>query len=264
MCPVCRGAYPVLKQLSKVYEPNEFRLVFHVFPLPYHTNAYSVNQAAIFLTKHFGESAFQPWMEVVFTNQERFGNKVTAHQGQREVIETLRKLAQHTFPSLSTEEWSKGMSGSGGTFADTATRTAWKYACSRRITGTPSFLLNGVGGVEASTLADWRKIIDPMVKKNNNLHGNTKNGTLAVEQANEASKIMFADMTQLPRMGSFSPDVPLQCFNERAFKCLYGRAPFRVIESGVNPLNQMCCRIESEFCLSQVGCLHEDEIVALE
>ena len=48
-----------------------------------------------------------------------------------EVTQKLFDLAKLTFSELTTGQWEKGMSGWGGTNADTETRTSWKYACSR-------------------------------------------------------------------------------------------------------------------------------------
>jgi len=48
---------------------------------------------------------------------------------------------------------------------DWNTRVSWKYSCSRAITGTPQFLINGVF-INASpswSLSDWQSILDPLL-----------------------------------------------------------------------------------------------------
>ena len=51
---------------------------------------------------------------------------------------------------------------------DGAARASWKYGASRGVTGTPTFLLNGVAVADATpswTLDDWTKVIDPLLLK---------------------------------------------------------------------------------------------------
>ena len=55
-----------------------------------------------------------------------------------------------------------------GSDDDQATRASWKYGASRGVTGTPTFLLNGVTVADATpswTLDDWTKVIDPLLLK---------------------------------------------------------------------------------------------------
>ena len=54
-----------------------------------------------------------------------------------------------------------------GTKEDGAARASWKYGASRGVTGTPTFLLNGVvaDATPSWTLDDWTKVIDPLLLK---------------------------------------------------------------------------------------------------
>lgn len=83
-------------------------------------------------------------------------------------MDKLKALAQHTFPTLSDEQWAKGMTGYGGTEADDLTRVSWKYACSRGASGTPLYRLNGVPFDADATWGEdeWVKVVDPLVKAN--------------------------------------------------------------------------------------------------
>ncbi|ETM97977.1 hypothetical protein PPTG_19906 [Phytophthora nicotianae INRA-310] len=84
-----------------------------------------------------------------------------------QVTNELKELAKKTFPTLTDKQWEKGMTGFGGTEADQHTRVTWKYACTRTVTGTPQYTLNGVPFEEADSswkLEDWLKVIDPLVK----------------------------------------------------------------------------------------------------
>lgn len=83
-----------------------------------------------------------------------------------QVTDKLFKLAKETFPALTHEQWAEGMSGFGGTDADSAARVSWKYTCSRTVSGTPMYTLNGVplDADSAWSVEDWRKVIDPLLK----------------------------------------------------------------------------------------------------
>ncbi|ETW06777.1 hypothetical protein H310_02934, partial [Aphanomyces invadans] len=123
LCPYSKDAFGALKRLVHHASPSRFRLRVHPFPLPYHHQAYSVAQASE--TIHLA------------TKRHNF-------DGQANVTAQLAQLAHQTFPRLTSEQWEDGMSGHGGTARDSDMRVAWKYACSRGVTGTPTFFLNDV------------------------------------------------------------------------------------------------------------------------
>lgn len=83
-----------------------------------------------------------------------------------QVTDKLHKLAKKTFPALTDAQWAKGMTGYGGTDADSDARVAWKYTCTRTVSGTPMYTLNGVPLDADSewTFDDWFKVIDPLVQ----------------------------------------------------------------------------------------------------
>jgi hypothetical protein len=193
MCPASASAFPGLKKLAKKYEPDDFRLKFVLFPLPYHQYAFTAAEATFTITAALGEDTFPEWLEVMYDKQEqyvrvpcmnglplwsswrryccgiRFWNKPTQDLSTVEVTEKFYELAKATFPKLTREQWEKGMTGYGGTDADSRSRESWKYTCSRSVSGTPMYTLNGVPFDAADsewTADDWQKIIDPMVEAN--------------------------------------------------------------------------------------------------
>jgi hypothetical protein len=97
-----------------------------------------------------------------------FWNKATKDKSPVQVVQKLKTLAQKTFPSLTDKQWDEQMTGYGGTDVDDHTRESWKYTCSRGMSGTPMYTLNGVP-FEADadwTFEQWFKVIDPLVKAN--------------------------------------------------------------------------------------------------
>lgn len=110
-----------------------------------------------------------------------YWNRQTKDLTAVQVTDKLYTLAKETFPALTHEQWAKGMSGYGGTDADSAARVSWKYTCSRTVSGTPMYTLNGVSlGADSDwSVDDWRKVIDPLVKANAAKGGDAKGGEVA-------------------------------------------------------------------------------------
>ncbi|KAF0694104.1 Aste57867_14990 [Aphanomyces stellatus] len=163
LCPYSKMAYPALKQVVHQLLPSQLRLRVHQFPLPYHHQAYSVAQASETIAYALGPDSFEAWMDAVYAVQDSFGNKVTENDGQKLVTAQIKQLAQRTFPNLTDAQWDDGMAG--GSDRDGDTRVAWKYACSRGISGTPMFLLNDVAidADPAWTTHDWLVFLKPYV-----------------------------------------------------------------------------------------------------
>ncbi|KAJ0399576.1 hypothetical protein P43SY_009635 [Pythium insidiosum] len=166
--PDDKSAFPGLKKLAEHYEPDEFRLTFVLFPLPYHQHAFAAAESTYTITAALGDASFDTWLETLYANQDIFWNKATKDKSPVEVNDMFFALASKTFPSLTNAQWSEGMNGYGGTFADEAARVAWKYTCSRGKSGTPMYTLNGVPfDAEATwTFEDWFKVINPLVEAN--------------------------------------------------------------------------------------------------
>ncbi|KAG7394448.1 hypothetical protein PHYBOEH_005181 [Phytophthora boehmeriae] len=168
LCPDSKSAYPGLKRLVEHYEPDELRVRFVLFPLPYHQHAFATAEAAFTITDALGDASFIQWLETMYSNQDIFWNKPTKDLTPVQVTDKFKTLAQKTFPSLTDAQWEKGMTGYGGTDADDHTRESWKYTCSRGMSGTPLYTLNGVP-FEADadwSFERWFKVIDPLVKAN--------------------------------------------------------------------------------------------------
>ncbi|KAG6968045.1 hypothetical protein JG688_00006004 [Phytophthora aleatoria] len=167
LCPFSKAAYNGVKALADHYEPEEFRVKAVLFPLPFHQHGFAAAESVFTITSALGDDHFTPWLGVLYENQERFWNKATKDLSAVQVTNELKELAKKTFPALTDKQWEKGMTGYGGTDADQHTRVTWKYACTRTVTGTPQYTLNGVPFEEADSswkLEDWLKIIDPLVK----------------------------------------------------------------------------------------------------
>jgi len=82
-----------------------------------------------------------------------------------QVVDSLATFVAQT--GLVTKD--KFLAGIASDDINDETRISWKYACSRGVVGTPTFLINGVAtSADASwSLADWKSVIDPILASNN-------------------------------------------------------------------------------------------------
>jgi hypothetical protein len=161
MCPLdSRDAYPTVKRVLKKYE-DSVHFILHLFPLPYHRNAFLAAQSLKVIAA-FNSSAVFDWVDVYFENFGLFTNQATADLSFLEIAQSIQIIASHKV-GISRDEFLAGVQP--GTDFDFETRTSWKYACSRGITGAPVFLLNGVkiDADESWTEQQWHKLLSPFL-----------------------------------------------------------------------------------------------------
>ena len=100
---------------------------------------------------------------------DSFWDQATKDASATQVRSQLYDVAKKTFPSLTDKQWEEGMTTNGTAEARRRTRVTWKYACTRTVTGTPQYILNGVPFAETDSswkLNDWLNVIDPLVQAN--------------------------------------------------------------------------------------------------
>lgn len=158
MCPDTSAAWPVVKQVADHYGPSKLQFLFHTFPLPYHHNSYYANQGAHVVAASNASAVYQ-WMEAVFAAQDSFGNAPTAGMTANEVISKFADLAASTTGIAAL----KFIAGINDPNMDWDTRVSWKYGCSRYVSGTPTFVINGVqvSADPSWTLQQWMQLLDP-------------------------------------------------------------------------------------------------------
>lgn len=173
VCPDSRDAWPPLKQLLDHYG-SRLSLVVHPFALPYHDNAF-VASRALHIVNKINTSATYPLMELFFKYQERYYNQQTRNMSRATIVEDIVHFASKV---VGNSYFSAVESGFTDRQTDLKTRVSFKYGCSRGVTGTPFFFVNGFPLPDAGSAIDyegWRKIIDPLVgerdvKKEESLH----------------------------------------------------------------------------------------------
>ncbi|KAJ4964034.1 hypothetical protein NE237_023973 [Protea cynaroides] len=163
LCPSCRDAWPPLKRALEYYGPR-LSLIVHTFPLPYHDYAFFISRALHIVNK-LNAPATYPLLELFLNNQWRYTNHHTYNMSRAYVVDhTVEIIAK----AVGEDLFSAIKSGFNDINSDLATRVSFKYGCSRGVTGTPHFIVNGFPLPNAGSALDyegWRSIIDPLINK---------------------------------------------------------------------------------------------------
>ncbi|KAL5725830.1 hypothetical protein ACHQM5_008927 [Ranunculus cassubicifolius] len=161
VCPYSRDAWPPLKKALHHYG-SRVSFIVHPFPLPYHDNAFATSRALHIVNK-LNSTVTYSMLEHFFKNQEKFYNAPTHNMSRASVIKRISSLVVKVVGSslLSSVE-----SGFSDRATDLITRVSFKYSCTRGVSGTPTFFVNGFLLPDNDTTIDyngWRSIIDPLV-----------------------------------------------------------------------------------------------------
>ncbi|XP_031495355.1 uncharacterized protein LOC116260949 [Nymphaea colorata] len=162
LCPDSRDSWPYLKEIIRYYTPHRVSLIVHPFALPYHDNSFMACRA-LHIANKLNASATYPLLENLFKYQEKFYNEPTFHSSRASVVNKMTKLAAKVLGNSSLPGLESGFSDRE---TDVATRISFKYGCSRAVTGTPFFLVNGFAMPNPGSPIDyngWRSILDPLV-----------------------------------------------------------------------------------------------------
>lgn len=173
-CPDSRAAHPVLRTVfeticSRSNTPQGcVRLIVHMFPLPYHRAAFPAAQIAQVIAENSTQLLWR-WMDAYFNEQDKFKNGAIHHLSEEELHAQMVELAESSV-NLPKRLLSSGLAY--GNEYDAKTRVSWKYACSRGISGTPQFLVNGVlvqmdGDASVS---DWESLLLPLLAQKSQPH----------------------------------------------------------------------------------------------
>ncbi|XP_077246675.1 uncharacterized protein LOC143886544 [Tasmannia lanceolata] len=161
LCPDSRDAWPPLKQALKYYS-NRLSLIVHPFALPYHDNSF-VACRALHIANNVNNSTTYPLLELFFKHQEKYYNQPTLNMSRASIVDHMIKLMVKVVGNSSL---SAIVAGFKNRETDLTTRISFKYGCSRAVTGTPYFFVNGFPLLDSGSPLDykkWRSIIDPLL-----------------------------------------------------------------------------------------------------
>eukprot|EP00602_Paraphysomonas_sp_CaronLab_P004168 CAMPEP_0185025050 /NCGR_PEP_ID=MMETSP1103-20130426/8159_1 /TAXON_ID=36769 /ORGANISM="Paraphysomonas bandaiensis, Strain Caron Lab Isolate" /LENGTH=172 /DNA_ID=CAMNT_0027558163 /DNA_START=179 /DNA_END=697 /DNA_ORIENTATION=+ len=158
-------AWPTLNEVVDAYS-NDVFFEYHVFPLPYHQQAFILSKAAS-TVNYFGDSASSvfTYMDTTFANQAEIYNSATADMTYTEVVELVKGWATNG-TGVTDEEYAIGMDSNTdeGHDLEMATRYMWKFATLHHINGTPLYSINGLEVMGLSTFAEWAYTLDPLIE----------------------------------------------------------------------------------------------------
>jgi protein-disulfide isomerase len=159
LCPYSAEAFPTLYHF---WINNQYwlRMVMHMVPLPYHYYSFDVTRAGRFLQAEYGQNNFTAFLTWIFNHQSRY-------------LETAQSWDQPTlFSNLANDaNTATGINSSIVLSAlsnddyEMSARLSWKFAMSKGITGTPTYMLNGVivpAMGSFSTYQDWQNFFNSL------------------------------------------------------------------------------------------------------
>ncbi|CAF2781384.1 unnamed protein product [Rotaria sp. Silwood2] len=120
----------------------------------------------------------------VFENQTTWYNDATKSMTIPQVIDSLATFVNQ-IGLVSKDKFMVGMMSDD---INDETRISWKYACSRGVVGTPTFLINGVitSAGPSWSLSDWKSVIDTILATNENTSSNVKDCPTGQSECNYA------------------------------------------------------------------------------
>jgi protein-disulfide isomerase len=142
-CPFCSRVLPTIEQVLQHY-PNDVRVVFRNYPLPFHSNAMLAAEAAREVFVQQGAAGFWRYHDVLFQNQralERADLERYAQQQRVDMRRFRRALDLHSNQPAVREE----MAGADATGVSI---------------GTPAFFVNGRLVLGAQPLQEFVRAVD--------------------------------------------------------------------------------------------------------
>jgi protein-disulfide isomerase len=143
-CPYSQRSQATIKQLLDAY-PGKIQAVFKNFPLPFHKQAPLAAEAALAAG---AQGKFWEMHDKIFANQQKME------------IDNLKQYAQEL--KLNMQKFNADLDSHR---FKTAVDEDMKTGASVAVRGTPTFFVNGKKLVGAKPLAEFQKVIDPMLKK---------------------------------------------------------------------------------------------------
>lgn len=230
LCPDSAAVWPTIKQVVQAYGSKNLQFIMHTFPLPYHYHAFIANQGAHVVNAYAPEKIWA-YTDFMFNQQANFWNAATMDNTTNEVISTMASMVESN-KILDAKTFTAGIANDTLNYE---TRVSWKYGCSRGVTGTPNFFVNGVF-VDADSswaLSDWQTLINPIL--------NPASQTQAVESPRPAKKM---GGRHLRKSNPFTFVEAVQTNNT---------CPPKQTECNYAPKKFECC-LAGENCIPNVGC----------
>ena len=172
LCSACREFDPIFKTFLKTYQHEgapitDFVEVYtHVFPLPYHHNAFFVSRLAPYIYDKTGcGGAVNEFASWTFENQDEWLSGGASNLTEPEILESICTEFSGEFSEYGFAK-SECLSAIKDIKYEMRTRTSWKYATSLGVNGTPTVFVNGVELTNAPfSEQDWESFVQQYLPK---------------------------------------------------------------------------------------------------
>ena len=176
-CSDCQASYPIIYAALQSYNIKtnpDLKFTAHLFPLPYHRNAFILAQGA----RIIGDNAVNQqdvwdYFNLIFTNQAQFSGASTYNTTQYDVETNLSYIVSNALPQYNYTFFLNGLSNS--TYNSEA-RVSWKYGCTRGVAGTPTYFANGImidGAEDFNNTKNWTDFFDQFFQFSNSSSDST-------------------------------------------------------------------------------------------
>ncbi|PKU77344.1 hypothetical protein MA16_Dca026288 [Dendrobium catenatum] len=177
---VKRILYCLVETIDLQKPKTPWLLVGRYTPSPYHDNSF-VACRALHIANMLNVSATYPLLELFFKYQvlpnfqhseatfsyeEKYYNGPTKNLSREAIVDDIARLGAEAVGNSLLPAFKDGFINS---HTDSATRTSFKYGCTRGVFGTPFFFVNGFLLPNAGSALDyetWKSIIDPLLRNN--------------------------------------------------------------------------------------------------
>lgn len=154
LCSDSKANWVFMKEVLQNLSHEQVTAIMHIFPLPYHHNAYFAQQVGVVVRQEAAD--FKGYIQLIFDNQDKFvSGAVNMTEPQVQHL-----LASLTAKSLGIDE-EKIVAGFKDEVVGEKARYAYDYAAYRSVSGTPIFMVNGVISSEAGGYGadQWEQFI---------------------------------------------------------------------------------------------------------
>jgi protein-disulfide isomerase len=143
-CPFCERAMPTLVEVEKAF-PGKVRVVWRNLPLPFHKDAELAAEAALEAFHQKGDGGFWAMADALYANRTGSG---------------LERPALETYASRLGLDMTHFTSALDASVHRAAVEADGKLASDAKITGTPTFLVNGYVIVGAQPFAHFKRVVE--------------------------------------------------------------------------------------------------------
>ena len=162
-CPYSKKSWPTLLAVSDHYGPEKVQLRVQMLSMANHRQSWDVTKA-IFAVAGADSELFFPLATFLYQRQEQFFNGPFKQRTQVDLYDLIVSLLTEYGYKADPAEFIKRIE-SDEVFA--AAKVPSRIAFSRGVWSTPTFFINGAEATtlgSSSTLEDWNKILDPLLK----------------------------------------------------------------------------------------------------